>query len=52
MGENGSPSERQNLAGQLNSGIKLCTEKGIIEKVLEDFGSNIKKQIKTNYQLK
>lgn len=31
MGDSGSPSERQNLYGQLSSGIKGCKEKGLLE---------------------
>lgn len=51
MGGGGSPSERQNLHGQLRSGILACIEKGIIEKVLEDFPRQIKKQIKNEYNI-
>lgn len=51
MGGNGSPSERQNLFGQLRSGILDCIEKGILDKVLEDFSEEIKLKIKGEYNL-
>jgi len=31
MGNNGSPAERQNLLGQLRSGIKYCKQQGILD---------------------
>ena len=49
MGGNGSPAERQNLLGQLRSGILACIEKGILDKVLADFPRDIKRQIKKDY---
>ena len=52
MGGGGSPSERQNLHGQLRSGILACIEKGILDKVLEDFPRNIKRKIKSDYGIK
>jgi len=52
MGENGSPSEKQNLLGQLDSGIKACIEKGIIQKALEGLGDDIVNYIKKQYKLK
>ena len=52
MGNSGSPSERQNLQGQLHSGIKACIEKGILDKVLKDFSGVIKNQIYKEYNLK
>lgn len=51
MGGNGSPAERQNLLGQLRSGILQCIRKGIIDKVLEGFPSAVKKQIRQEYSL-
>ena len=51
MGGNGSPAERQNLFGQLRSGIMSCIEKGIIDKVLENYTEDIKLTIKSEYQL-
>ena len=51
MGSNGSPSERQNLLGQLRSGILVCIEKGILNKVLEGLDPRIQKQIKVEYRI-
>ena len=52
MGQNGSPAERQNLMGQLRSGILLCVKKKIINSVLADFNKNISDKIKSEYNLK
>lgn len=52
MGGNGSPAERQNLLGQLRSGILLCIKKGILNKVLKDFNLEIQNQIKKEYGVK
>lgn len=49
MGGNGSPAERQNLLGQLRSGILACIEKGILDKVLADFPRDIRRKIKKDY---
>ena len=49
MGGGGSPPERQNLLGQLHSGIASCIKKGIIDKVLDGFPEEIKKQIGEEY---
>jgi hypothetical protein len=51
MGGNGSPAERQNLLGQLRSGILACIDKEILPKVLEGFDPLIQKQIKEGYGL-
>lgn len=51
MGGGGSPAERQNLLGQLRSGIMLCVKKGILGDVLEGFDTNIRKQIEKEYGL-
>ena len=51
MGGNGSPPERQNLLGQLRSGILACIEKGILNKVLEDFDPRIQEQIRVEYRV-
>ena len=51
IGSNGSLAERQNLMGQLRSGILSCIEKGIIDKVLEEFSEDIKIKIKEEYNL-
>ena len=52
MGGGGSPAERQNLLGQLRSGILACIEKGILDKVLENFSRDIKRKIKSDYGVK
>ena len=52
MGGNGSPSEKQNLLGQLRSGINLCIKTGIIHKVLEAYGATIKEHILLEYGVK
>lgn len=52
MGEGGSPSERQNLLGQLRSGVLCCIEKGVIGEVLDGFGPQIQSQITKEYGLK
>ncbi len=51
MGANGSPSERQNLLGQLRSGINLAIKNGIINDVLRDFSKEIQDKIKGEYCL-
>lgn len=51
MGGNGSPAERQNLHGQLRSGILSCIEKGILQEVIKDFDRNTRKQIEKEYNL-
>ena len=50
MGDNGSPSEIQNLLGQLRSGIKLCKEKGILEEVISPFPKDIREKIREEYK--
>ena len=52
MGNTGSPAERQNLLGQLNSGILLCIQKKIINRVLDKFDEKVVKQISNEYKLK
>jgi len=52
MGNNGSPAERQNLFGQLRTGIKTCIAKGIINKVLEGYEKSIQDKIKSEYNIK
>lgn len=52
MGGNGSPAERQNLIGQLRSGILACIKKGILDKVLENFPREVKRKIKSDYDIK
>jgi len=50
MGGNGSPAERQNLLGQLRSGMLACIKKGILDKVLEGFDPQVQKQIRKEYR--
>lgn len=46
-GESGSLPERNNLLGQLDKGLKLCEEKGCIDRVWENFNDiNVKLIIK------
>ena len=52
MGGSGSPAERQNLQGQLRSGIQSCIQKGLIDKVLEDFSESIRDSIRKEYGIK
>lgn len=52
MADSGSPSERHNLLGQLRSGILACIDKGILDKVLEDFDDKISNQIKSEYKFR
>lgn len=49
MGGGGSPAERQNLLGQLRSGILACIEKNIMHEVLNDFSPEIQNKIKKEY---
>jgi len=51
MGTNGSPSEMQNLLGQLRAGITACIRNGIINQVLIDFPESIQKQICNEYSI-
>lgn len=51
MGAGGSPSERQNLFGQLRSGILGCIEKGVISDVLKEFSKEVQDQIKGEYNI-
>jgi hypothetical protein len=40
MGNNGSPSEKQNLIGQLKSGIAMCKNKNVLRKTLEPYSED------------
>ena len=51
MGGGGSPAERQNLHGQLRSGILKCIEMGILDNVLKDFSKDISNKIREEYGL-
>jgi len=52
MGGGGSPAERQNLLGQLRSGILACYKKGILNKVLSAYDKEIQDKIKREYNFK
>lgn len=52
MGGNGSPAERQNLLGQLNSGINMCIKLGLLDLVFEGFDKQTQDQIKSEYGVK
>lgn len=49
MGTSGSPAERQNLLGQLRSGILACVKKGVLAEVLDGFGPQVTRQIMKDY---
>ena len=49
MGSNGSPAERQNLMGQLRSGILASIENKLLDEVLEDFPKDVQEKIKSEY---
>lgn len=46
MGNNGSPAERQNLIGQLQTSLDRCKRKGILEKAIKPFSSEVQKMIR------
>jgi len=50
MGNNGSPSERHNLFGQLQSGLEECKRRGMLGKVTEPFPDDIKENIRKDTQ--
>lgn len=52
MGSNGSPAERQNLLGQLRSGVNACIKNGVLDLVLDGFHTDIQVQIKSEYGVK
>ena len=45
MGNSGSPSENQNLIGQLKSGLKMCKEKNLLEIALKPYSTGNQKQL-------
>ena len=49
MGNSGSPAERQNLLGQLRSGIKTCIRLGLLDMVLDGFEKEIQDEIRADY---
>lgn len=52
MGNNGSPSERHNLYGQLRSGIKTCIKLGLLDIVLHDFPQHVQNDVRRSYGVK
>jgi hypothetical protein len=52
IGNEGSPSERNNLLGQLRSAILKCIHKGILEDAIKDYSLEIQNKIKTDYNYK
>ena len=40
MGDNGSPAERQNLLGQLESGLKVCKKNNLLNEVKSGLSLN------------
>jgi len=50
MGNSGSPSERHNLFGQLQSGLKECKKRGMLEKVIEPFDDDVKANIRKDFK--
>jgi hypothetical protein len=51
MGQNGSPSERNNLLALLNMGVSKCIEKSLMGKVMGAFDERTCKQIRQNFDL-
>lgn len=47
-GDNCSSSERHNLIGQLQSAINMCNRKGVLPKVLEGYGADVRKLCEVN----
>lgn len=52
MGERGTPAERKNLLGQLNSGINNCIKQGILSEVIKDFSLKDQEKIYKEYNVK
>lgn len=50
-GDSGSPSERQNLDGQLQTTLRQCQKRGILDKVIEPFNKQLQESIKNEYKL-
>ncbi len=51
MGDKGSPSEKANLIGQLDKGLKVCKEKGLLDKVLPENSHERKKLLNKTIKL-
>jgi len=45
-GDSGSPSEKQNLDGQLESAVKECKKRDVLDTVMIGYDKNIKENIK------
>jgi len=45
MGNNGTAGERMNILGQLDKGLKMCREKGCLNKVIEGYPEEVKSLI-------
>jgi len=45
MGAGASPAERQNLIGQLQSGLMKCSEFGILDEVISPFPRKVQKEL-------
>ena len=52
MGSNGSPAERQNLLGQLRSGIQTCIRLNLLDIVLKGFPQYVQDDIRKSYGVK
>lgn len=44
-GDSGSPSEKQNLIGQLKTGLTMCKDNGVLTKTLEPYSTDNQKQL-------
>lgn len=51
MGNNGSPAERQNLIGQLESGLKICKKNNLLEEVKSGLSLNEGEILESNLKL-
>lgn len=51
MGNNGSPAERQNLIGQLESGLKICKKNNLLEEVKSGLSLNEGEMLENNLKL-
>lgn len=51
MGENGSPAERQNLLGQLESGLKVCKKNNLLNEVKSGLSLNEGEILENNLKL-
>lgn len=49
MGKGGSPAERQNLLGQLQTALKECAKRGLLEEAIKPFNETIKANIRSEY---